>query len=374
MPDLDLIVSDILKVSSSIIGTRTVFISEFKKSHFKISKILNNGGIRLEEGQEFKLEETLCQNIYVDNTLTSLVIHDTLSDHRVKSLFATKNLKIGSYVAIPITLNSGKLYGTLCAADPNPNIFNQQQIDEMNRLARILAYIIDSSSINQFSEEENIRIKSLSVLREMVADLADQIGNPLQILKGFYQWADHDVEAMTKYKDVLVEELNKIDTKLKDVIIQTSPTFPRKEQVSIFQMVFDILDSINKEKKTEVKIELTINPTNRKFTIDKEQISFVLRNIIGNALDAVDKEKGIVKIRCFESNYNLVFSIEDNGGGIKLDDMQKITQPFYSSKKEAKGLGLTIANQIIEGHGGELLIDTEQTGTTVCIHLPLSTQ
>lgn len=99
----------------------------------------------------------------------------------------------------------------------------------------------------------------------------------------------------------------------------------------------------------------------------------VFVNIIANAIDAIDK-KGEVKIstRLNEKSIDIIF--QDNGIGIKADDLNRITDPFFTTKPPGKGtgLGLSICYKIIENHHGNLNFQSEEAmGTRVSISLPL---
>jgi signal transduction histidine kinase len=109
---------------------------------------------------------------------------------------------------------------------------------------------------------------------------------------------------------------------------------------------------------------------------DPEQLKEVLINLIENACEAMERG-GSIAIREEEDMHQsmgkvVVIRISDSGPGIPEDIQDKIFQPFFSTKEEGTGLGMSIAVRIIEEHGGNLdFISTEGIGTTFAITLPV---
>lgn len=107
--------------------------------------------------------------------------------------------------------------------------------------------------------------------------------------------------------------------------------------------------------------------------MDRNQIRQVLTNIIKNSIEALEKRSGgiITIAHSINRKRHHVIVIDDNGPGISPKDREKVYDLFYSTKKEGTGLGLPIAKNIVEAHGGSLEIRSILgRGTTVTITLP----
>ena len=106
-----------------------------------------------------------------------------------------------------------------------------------------------------------------------------------------------------------------------------------------------------------------------------------MTNLIENSLDFVPAKNGKITIRVEKGeDYNMLFTVEDNGIGIPVDKMDKLFQKFYqvdtspSSQHGGSGLGLAICKGIIEQHGGEIWLDkTYSNGTAIKFTLPQMT-
>jgi PAS domain S-box-containing protein len=119
----------------------------------------------------------------------------------------------------------------------------------------------------------------------------------------------------------------------------------------------------------KVNIELDVNDV--EVNADIQQVKRVFTNLIQNSIDAMNGE-GTIKITSSISDEGLIIKVEDNGCGIKSADMQMLFKPFYTTKKEGLGLGLTFCKKVIESHNGQIIIDSKSNkGTTIQIQLPV---
>ncbi|MEX2104603.1 MAG: ATP-binding protein, partial [Bacilli bacterium] len=106
--------------------------------------------------------------------------------------------------------------------------------------------------------------------------------------------------------------------------------------------------------------------------MDKDKIVQVLLNIVQNSLEAMDIS-GVVYISLYELNNYALIEIIDTGTGILESEVEEIFTPFYTTKENGIGLGLSICQKVIQDHGGVMeVISSSNLGTTFCISLPLA--
>ena len=138
---------------------------------------------------------------------------------------------------------------------------------------------------------------------------------------------------------------------------------PKLSEESI-NKVLDHIMILLKHELEEKDIQLTVNisPENLKFNIDKELIDQVLINLLQNAIHALEEnpgEKHII-IRAFENEYNRpTLTIRDNGSGIDEEALGKIFIPFFTTKKQGSGIGLSLSKQIMRKHHGAISVKSE---------------
>lgn len=109
-----------------------------------------------------------------------------------------------------------------------------------------------------------------------------------------------------------------------------------------------------------------------KLNLDRHQIEQVLINLIKNGIEACRENPEII-IAARPDHHKRVYTItvSDNGPGIPSEVASKIFVPFYTTKKEGSGIGLSISRQIINAHSGDLILTPSAVGTTFMIQLPL---
>ncbi len=142
---------------------------------------------------------------------------------------------------------------------------------------------------------------------------------------------------------------------------------PNVEKANINEFIDETLP-ILKEYCTSKNIRLEYKRLTKSefILIDKEQITQVLINLVKNSSEAINTEKGEIKLKAETQNNSLNLSITDNGQGISLDHQSEIFIPFFTTKKEGSGIGLSVSRQIIRNHHGELNISSQENKGTTC--------
>jgi len=136
------------------------------------------------------------------------------------------------------------------------------------------------------------------------------------------------------------------------------------------QGLFDQIKLLMKDEITQVNaaIDIKLQPEILSITADEKLISQVLINIIRNAIQAFDsKENNLVKINAFQTtNDQTLIEIHDNGRGISEEVLEKIFIPFFTTRENGEGIGLSLSRQIMILHGGSINIKSNpETGTIV---------
>jgi two-component system nitrogen regulation sensor histidine kinase NtrY len=112
----------------------------------------------------------------------------------------------------------------------------------------------------------------------------------------------------------------------------------------------------------EAKVEIIILPVPAKATIeiDVKLIEQVLINLINNSIHALQGIKDpVIKMECFVNPDKTVLMVSDNGKGIEDNIVNQIFIPFYTTKKQGSGIGLSLSKNILKKHGGNLLVSSE---------------
>jgi signal transduction histidine kinase len=108
---------------------------------------------------------------------------------------------------------------------------------------------------------------------------------------------------------------------------------------------------------------------------DGVQVRRAIQNVVINAIQAATEKKGKVSVLCTQKDFYVDIRVEDNGSGILPDQINRIFDPYFTTKqgKNGTGLGLYITKKVVEDHNGSIKVDsTPSVGAVFTIRLPLS--
>jgi signal transduction histidine kinase len=225
-------------------------------------------------------------------------------------------------------------------------------------------------------EEQLSRAKHLSTLGEMVAGISHEIRNPLGIITSS---AEHlkkkvtDTDPSSSFIDIISEEAGRLNNIITDFLNFARPREPELDMCK----VDEVLEKNIRFLSTEFKEKgYTFNPAYHNslpsIMADPDMLYQAFLNLFINAIQAMP-EGGEIQIRVEPLNDTLFISIEDKGEGIPEEIIDKIWNPFFTSKDKGTGLGLGIVKNIIEAHNGQVAIENRQDkGAHVKIVLPLN--
>jgi PAS domain S-box-containing protein len=240
-----------------------------------------------------------------------------------------------------------------------------------------------------FSFQEIQRLKSLererleeehwTRLGRMVEEIAHQVRNPVVSIGGYAHRLLKGVAVPSRGRPYLTkilfetDRLERMIQQVEDYIQIPSPSF-RKERIQ--GVVEEALQTFSRKRKTEgvaVRLEAGRMKGEGDCFIAREPVIKVLVNLLENSLDAVTAVSGrrreaAISAALFEDEEIIGISISDNGQGIRKRDLLRIWEPFYTTRPDRVGLGLTIVKRVIETHGGRIQIKSQlKKGTAVTL-------
>ena len=253
-------------------------------------------------------------------------------------------------------------------------VYNQYSIF----MGRVLL-MYDLSELKRL-EKEVQRHDRLVALGKMAAGVAHEVRNPLSSIKGFatllgskFKEGSREHEA----SDLLVQEAERLNRSITELLNYARPTALRKDPVNLGEMVDLSLKLISSDAQAlGVNISLDIEPDLPAISVDRDRINQVLLNLYLNGLQAMEdstaKKELSVSVRLNKEENALVIEVRDTGCGIPQDDLDKVLDPYFTTKPEGTGLGLALAYKIIDEHNGSIQFDSIQgKGTSVSITLPV---
>ena len=233
------------------------------------------------------------------------------------------------------------------------------------------------------TQKHLIQSEKLAALGIVAAGIAHEVKNPLAIIVQGVEYLRTSVDSDVHIADIL-ERIKKsafrADSIIKGLLSFTRQMPIQTEQVEIAPVIEETLLFIDHQLKLKhIKLVKQFSPGLPKVTVDINQIKQVFLNLLLNSIDAI-QDRGTItisaeKVESAPGESNLQITLADTGCGIPKDRIEKVFDPFYTTKDSSRnaGLGLSIAKGIIDKHHGTVQIESEsEGGTCVIIALPVS--
>ncbi|NPU85846.1 MAG: two-component system sensor histidine kinase AtoS [Syntrophaceae bacterium] len=245
--------------------------------------------------------------------------------------------------------------------------------DGSGNIIGAVAVFKDISETRQL-QKQVMRADRLAALGELVAGIAHDIRNPLTSIRGFVQYLQksRDPEELMEYGPLIIRQVDGLNRTIGELLKFAKPSPPQYGPVQVNDLIGETMRLIrNRAAKQNVEIELELDPELPMIRADGEQLKQVLLNLLINSGQAMSSGGRILIRTSMETSGKLVIEVADNGAGIATQHLEKIFDPFFSTKPAGTGLGLAVVNRIISGHNGVIGIESELgKGTTVTIQLP----
>ncbi len=220
----------------------------------------------------------------------------------------------------------------------------------------------------------------LAGLGSLAAGMAHEIRNPLSSIKGFAQYffkKNPPESEGRQYSQVIIQEVDRLNRVISNLLDFARPKEPVLELVSLPEIIQHSVGLIRENARSGgIEVRTDIGGGLPPLLADRDQLTQVLLNIGLNGLEALEGG-GTLVVRCSADREarTLVMEIEDSGPGMSAEELSRIFDPFYTTKRKGTGLGLAIAYRIIEKHRGTLSVRSQPgSGTLFRIELPLPTE
>jgi two-component system sensor histidine kinase HydH len=242
--------------------------------------------------------------------------------------------------------------------------------------ARLLATTFNSmtDSIEKFQREASQR-ERLSSLGRLSTVVAHEIRNPLMIIKTSLRTlrrGDADrAEATAAARDI-DEEITRLNRIVTEVLDFARPIKFELAQADLNALAKDAVRAAGAAEGT-TRIRLDLDRAIPPIATDAERLRQALVNILSNAVQAVAGRQADIRLRTVRiDGRRLAIIVTDNGGGIAPEDLPRLFDPYFTTRRTGTGIGLAISRNIIDGLGGRITVTSERNrGTEVRIELPL---
>lgn len=245
-----------------------------------------------------------------------------------------------------------------------------------------LGYIIlfrDLTEVQNLRKEVE-RNRRLASLGRLAAGVAHEIRNPLSSIKGFATYFGERYKEIPEDKKtaaIMVQEVERLNRVISQLLEFARPVAIIKKPTSLETLIKHSIKMVEGQGRAKnINIGTSFSPGIEDAFVDPDKISQVLLNLYLNAIESMDRGGTLsVDLDWDERSQIARIIVTDTGEGIKEEDLAHVFDPYFTTKQSGTGLGLAIVYNIIESHGGEIRVDSEQgKGTSVTILLPVSAE
>lgn len=250
-------------------------------------------------------------------------------------------------------------------------------------ISSLFLYIITIIITNLLYKTEDIlklhmnikEIENNKQIKTSLFRITHEIKNPIAVCKGYLDMFDIDnSEHFKKYIPILKDEINRTLLLLEDFLAMNKVKI-NKDIIDINLLIEEVIKNIKmlcKKNNIELKQNI-IDDDDIYINADYNRLTQVFINLLKNSVEAIPKnKKGHIEIKEKTSNNNIIITIKDNGKGMNKELLDKIKEPFYTTKPKGTGLGVSLSEEIIKAHDGTLNYESEENKyTKVTITLPI---
>src|SRR5262252_639852 len=268
----------------------------------------------------------------------------------------------------------------LGAGDLTVSVSFAHRNDEIGDLGRNFNQMVrqlreSREEIERLHRTQMSRAEHFATLNEVATGLAHEIRNPLAGIAGVIEIIGRDLPTTSPARAVVKDvrqEIARINHIVTD-LLQTARPHPPKVRKSDLNTTVEHAVMLGRQQAMAKGIEISLrkDPSLPEIEHDSDQIHQVLLNLLLNAQQAIDS-KGRIEVTVERRGPSAVIEVTDNGRGIAPDHLPNIFCPFYTTKGDGTGLGLSLARRIVEDHQGRIdVTSTVGKGTTFAVVLPL---
>jgi len=259
----------------------------------------------------------------------------------------------------------------------------EKKTKELKEINKNLQKMVEEK-VNEIRKKDNVLVQQskLAAMGEMIGAIAHQWRQPLnalainiQLLEDLYESGELDEKTLKELIEKNMQTIQFMSNTIDDF-----RNFFRKDKEKVEFSLKDVIEktlNLQKAQLNNHNIVVETDLKDLKIKGYKNEFMQVILNLINNAKDAIEERRkdgnfeGKIKITTKEDNDKIVVEIEDNGGGIPENIMDRIFEPYFTTKEEGKGtgMGLYMVKEIIERMGGNIKVENVKDGAKFIIIL-----
>lgn len=291
--------------------------------------------------------------------------------------------QINAALFLPLVYESELIGFNVLTKKKNKKLYSQEEIEILSIFSNEIAITyVRNQIIEKMREEERqrSRIERLAAIGQLTAGVAHEIRNPLNTIATSAETLIKkklDAKLEAELKSYILEETNRLNYILTDFLKLSRIREPKRKSVKVSDFLEKLTLDVQSRIDETIKFKLENRIRKQFIQIDQGLVHQVLLNLLLNGIDAIwEKQKlyqglgGKLVLRAARLKSFLQFKVEDNGIGIPPEHWNSIFNPFFTTKVNGTGLGLSVASNTIEIMNGNLRFETSEDWTRFIVTIP----
>ncbi|MBH0349107.1 MULTISPECIES: sporulation sensor histidine kinase KinB [Bacillus] len=233
-------------------------------------------------------------------------------------------------------------------------------------------YLTEYLNENAILRTEMQKSEKLNIVSELAASVAHEVRNPLTVVRGFIQLLESTEDVKNKdYMRLVLAELDRAEQIISDYLNLARPQIEKKEHICLSAQLIEMTTLMSSFAAMQ-GVYLQVEISESLYTIgDKTKLKQAIMNVVKNGIEAIQGNKGYLKVTAMQKDETIVIRVKDSGVGMTKEQLARLGQPYYSLKEKGTGLGLMVTFSILQAHNGTLEYKSESgKGTEAIIILP----
>lgn len=216
-------------------------------------------------------------------------------------------------------------------------------------------------------------VERLSLVGQMAAGITHEIRNPMAVVRGFLQlMREKSSDDLDSYYQIVLEELDRANSTINDFLSLAQSRISDKEKVLLHRIIEEVSPLLWADANLRGQsVELKLNASIHEMELNVREIKQLILNLGRNGMEAMGP-KGILTLETHSTQDKVELIVRDRGIGMSESQREKLFSPFFTTKREGTGLGLSLCLSIVERHNGKINVESvEGEGTVFTISFPL---
>ena len=306
--------------------------------------------------------------IYDKEEILQLTIYDLLANKQQISFIKKELEATGEIDDLELELITKKNEKIICLLSAT------KETDEINQ-NHIQGIIHDITDLKK-AERANLQAEKLNTANRLIQILAHEVRGPLNNISLSVEGinSENDFENAKPYLEIISRNTTRINDLISELLQSSRPSEMTMQQIDLRDIIDQTLH-IASDRMTLKKIKASHSYLKKPAYIsgDADKLKIAFLNIIINAIEAINHEKGKLNIAIEDADEDYTVLVSDNGSGISEENVSRLFEPYFTSKKNGLGLGLAATLSILQSHKSVVDVKTKVgEGTTFLLSFPKS--